>query len=97
MQFGGAAPLDLEPDDCDLRRVVPRVFVEAGDGEEEILERVERVVLGRRARKVLVGGGGKEGACLGETEVGLALGRGGDLFGLPTVPGTLNVVWYGES
>ena len=44
-----------------------------------------------------VGGGGKEGACLGETEVGLALGRGGDLFGLPAVPGTLNVVWYGES
>ena len=49
--------LHLVPDDGDVLRELARELAEAGDGEEEVLERVERVVFGRRTVR--------EGECIG--------------------------------
>ena len=51
MQFLEAAAFESMADDGDARRIRARELAEAGDGEEQVLERVERRVLDRHPRE----------------------------------------------
>ena len=51
VQVGEPAALHLVADDGDLGRPPAGVLVEAREGEEQVLVRVERVIFGRRAQK----------------------------------------------
>lgn len=55
MQLDEAFLLGAEGHDGDARGEGARDLVEARDGEEHVLERVERKLLGRRARERLRG------------------------------------------
>lgn len=72
--------LELVADDGDPGRVPAGVLVEAGDAEEQVLERVERVVFCRHAVEGLLVRLGKETARLREAQVGLGFGGGGGLL-----------------
>jgi hypothetical protein len=74
-----AAALEGVADDGDPRWVGARKFVEAGDGKEHILVRVERGVFGRRTRELARGWEEARRAC--QAQVRFAFGgcavRGG--------------------
>ena len=94
MQVREPSSLHLVPDDGDVLRELARELAEAGDGEEEVLERVERVVLGRRTarqgecvsvqQRRWARVGCLVGEVLGKPEVGFCLCRGGRLARLAT-------------
>jgi len=51
MQALEAMSLEAVPDDGDARRILACYLAEARDGEEQVLERVERRVFGRHSRE----------------------------------------------
>ena len=68
-----AAALEGVADDGDAGWIGACKLVEAGDGEEHILVRVERGVFGRRTREHARGGKEARGAC--QAQVRFAFGR----------------------
>lgn len=76
MQLSEPSSLHLVPNDRDELRVPPRVLVKPSDGEQEVLERIQRVVFRRRAserRQVT----SKHPRLRRQAEVRLRLGRRG--------------------
>jgi hypothetical protein len=63
----------LKFSDGEATRIGARELAEAGDGKDNVLERVERCVFGRRWRKRVRGREKARSAC--EVQVRLALGR----------------------